>query len=539
MQSALSHEQAGSAYTLRVPIIASTSDTDGEPVAPVPATGNAPVDVVILGGGPAGAAAARLIAGWGHRVVLLTRPSARQTLGESLPPSAGKLLDRIGVSAAVDGARFVRATGNTVWWGTAAARVERFPGGALGWQLPRGAFDRLMLAEAEGAGARIVRGAVVREVVPGSPETSGTVVRYELGGRQGSITARWVLDCTGRVGLLARRGWRRPDPSGRTLALVGIWERRDGWEMLDDDTHTLVESYGDGWAWSVPVSRERRYVTVMVDPALTAVRSEGESAGLATIYRSELAKAAQLDALAHAGRWAARLTAAPFARDASSYTATRFAEDGVLLVGDAASFVDPLSSYGIKKALSSAWLASVVVHTVLLDAAMRQPALELYDRREREMHDGLRRRFADLSRDAAGEQATDFWRARAAGDAGEDAEPDVAALRSDPEVLAALDAMRRRTSIALRASPGVQRVERPVVRGDRVALEEHLVVPAFRDGVRYIRSIDLATLVALAPAYEQVPELYAAYNRAAPPASLPDFLGALSVLVAKGLLDLA
>jgi hypothetical protein len=77
------------------------------------------------------------------------------------------------------------------------------------------------------------------------------------------------------------------------------------------------------------------------------------------------------------------------------------------------------------------------------------------------------------------------------------------------------------------------------VLGDRVRLEEHLVVPAFRDGVRYLRSIDLVKIVALAPEYDQVPELYAAYNRAANPAPLPDFLGALSVLVGKGLLDLA
>ena len=72
-----------------------------------------------------------------------------------------------------------------------------------------------------------------------------------------------------------------------------------------------------------------------------------------------------------------------------------------------------------------------------------------------------------------------------------------------------------------------------------MGLEEHLVVPAFRDGIRYIRSVDLVTIVALAPAYDQVPDLFAAYNRAVAPAPLPDFLGALSVAVGKGILDLA
>jgi hypothetical protein len=318
-----------------------------------------------------------------------------------------------------------------------------------------------------------------------------------------------------------------------------VWHRRGGWHALDDDTHTLVESYDGGWAWSVPVSRERRYVTVMVDPSVTAIRTPDATARLTPIYSAELTRAVRLDAITRAGRPTARLTTPPFARDASSYDGTRFSDDGVLLVGDAASFVDPLSSYGIKKALSSAWLASVVVHTALVDEAMRSPALELFDRRERTMRDALRRRFAELSRDAAGSAATDFWQRRSSVEAGDEGDADVGSLRQDRDVLAAFDALRSRDAVSLRLAPTLRRVERPTVRADRVVLEEHLVVPAFRDGVRYLRNVDLVQLSSLAPRFDQVPDLYAAYNRAAPPAPLPDFLGALSVLIAKGILDLA
>jgi flavin-dependent dehydrogenase len=498
-----------------------------------------PLDALILGGGLAGAAAGRLLAGWGHSVVVLTRPPARQSLAESLPPSAEKLLERLGVRAAVDRAGFVRATGNTVWWGTPTPRVEAFPAGSLGWQVSRHELDRVLLAEAEAAGARVVRGAVVQDVSVSAGAEGTSSVHYDVGGGHSSTSARWVLDCTGRTGLLARRGWRRADPAGRTLALVGVWDRNGGWDMLADDTHTLVESYDGGWAWSVPVSRERRYVTVMVDPSLTAVRATDGTSRLTTTYRAELAKAPALDALTRAGSAPARLVDDPFARDASSYDATRFTDDGVLVVGDAASFVDPLSSFGMKKALSSAWLAAVVVHTALRGESMRGPALELYERRERAMYDALRNRFAELSREAGSSAAADFWRARSTSDSGDDGEPDVVALRQDPDVLAAFETMRQRASVAFRPSPRLQRVERPTVHGDCVALEEHLVVPAFRDGIRYIRSIDLVKVVALAPAYDQVPDLFAAYNRAAAPAPLPDFLGALSVAVGKGMLDLA
>jgi hypothetical protein len=82
-------------------------------------------------------------------------------------------------------------------------------------------------------------------------------------------------------------------------------------------------------------------------------------------------------------------------------------------------------------------------------------------------------------------------------------------------------------------------VNRPVVRGHRIALEEHLSAPAAPDGVRYCRNVDLVVLARLAPRFEQVPDLYEAYNRAAPPAPLPDFLGALSTLVGFGMLTLA
>ena len=501
------------------------------------------VDAVILGGGPAGAVAARLLAARGHSVVVLARAPARPALAESVPPSAGKLLERAGVRAAIDHAGYVRATGNTVWWGTAAPRVEAFGAGALGWQVPRDRFDRLLLAEARQAGAVVVHPAVVRDVILRAGEDGTSLVHYESRGRPSSLFARWVLDCTGRAGLLARRDWRRADPAGRTLAIAAVWHRRGGWDALADDTHTLVESYDGGWAWSVPVSRERRHVTVMVDPAVTSVRPADGAAGLTGTYLEELAKAPRLAALTRSGVRPPRLTSPPFARDASSYDAARAADDSVLLVGDAASFIDPLSSYGIKKAMASAWLASVVVHTALVDAAMRRPALELYERRERTVYDALRRRFAELSRDAVGSEATAFWRARAAGDhaddGADDGEPDVAAFRRDPDVLAALDAMRQRSSVAFRPSARLHRVHRPTVRGDRVALEEHLVVPAFRDGIRYIRSVDLVTIVALAPAYDQVPDLFAAYVRAVALAPLPDFLGALSVAVGKGILDLA
>ena len=236
----------------------------------------------------------------------------------------------------------------------------------------------------------------------------------------------------------------------------------------------------------------------------------------------------------------ATLVDAPWGCDASPYSAAATADEGMLLVGDAASFVDPLSSFGVKKALASAWLASVTVHTALLDSGMTRAALGLFSTRERAMYENLQRQSADLSREAAGTYATEFWQSRADATFDESSrELDASSLRSDPRVLGAFEELKLRSSVQLRFGESLRVVEQAMVRGNRVVLETHLVAPAMPDGVRYCRNVDLVVIAQLASRYEQVPDLFDAYNRSAPPAPLPDFLGALSTLIGLDMLSLA
>ena len=532
--------------------------------------------VIVLGGGPAGSAAARLLSLWGHRVLLLTRPSARPPFAESLPPSCRKLLDPLGVTPAMEAAGFVKTTGNTVWWGEAEARHHAFGGDETGYQVRRDVLDGLLLDAAAAAGVQVRRDALVREVnlaagamdsppsdanpeiggappaasgathrsmptagpaigagpesIPGDAPTS--IVRFDTGGQHHTSQAPWVLDATGQAGLLARRGWRRAVPGPRTLALVGAWNSPSGWD-LEDETHTLVESYRAGWAWSVPVSLTVRHFAVMIDPEKTPVEGRGN---LEAAYRHELGATRQFRRLLEA----ATPIQGPWATDASAYDATRAAGPGVLLAGDAASFIDPLSSYGVKKALASGWLAAVVVNTCLRDPSLQAPALSFYDARERVMYESLTQQSAELAREAATTHDHAFWRDRAAPGAFTDgAEPDVTALRDDADVLAAFRMIREAPSLRLRESARLTRIAKPVVRENRIVLMEHIAAPAFPDGIRYLRGVDLPFLVELASQFDQVSDLYEAYHRGAAPIALPDFLGALSVLVGKGLMERA
>ena len=501
-----------------------------------------PFDAVIIGGGPAGAAAARLLASWGHSVRLLTRTvDHTRSLGESLPPSCEKLFDLLGATDAINNGGFLASTGNTVWWGEGTTRTAAFVDGATGWQVVRHDFDALLLRLAASAGAQVVRSALVRDVrlasASGRAGPAVSTVEYDTEDQpRHAVQASFVLDCSGRAGVVARRGYRVADPTQTTLALAATWTRPDGWGLADA-SHTLVETYADGWAWSVPVTPQRRYVTVMVDPRTTDL---GADRGVISRYEREIGKTAALRGLLEG----ATRDTVPWGCDASLYHADVCGGPGVLLVGDAASFIDPLSSYGVKKALASAWLAAVVVHTSLTNVSLAGVALELFTAREREIHDASVRQSTTFFAEAAARHLHPFWTGRAsAGDPAAGPEPpadvDIARLREDAAVLAAFEALRGARQIRLRCGDRLRIEARPALTTREVVLEERLVLPTWPadgHGVRFLRDIDLVRLVELAPEHEQVPDLFEAYIRRCPPVSLPDFLGALSVLLAKGAL---
>lgn len=456
------------------------------------------------------------------------RPPRHAPLAESLPPSCTKLFEQLGVRDAMDAANFVRATGNTVQWAGSALRVELFDVGLLGYQVARNEFDALMASEARSIGAEVHEDATVRDVTRANDHWR---VSFERPSGAGECAAHWVLDASGRAGVLARRGWRRADGAARTIAIAAIWQSASNWPM-DEPSHTLVESYDGGWAWSVPITSRRRFVTVMIDPGLTTISGRAE---LSAAYRRELGKTSAISALVAGAEQIGEV----WGCDASPYSAERVSGDQALLLGDASSFVDPLSSFGVKKALASAWLGSVAVHTALIDSRAGAAAVELFAERERTMYDHLQRQSAMLSRDAADAHDSGFWLGRADVAEPVAGELDVAALRSDARVLAAFARLRQQESLQLRAGDSLTFTERATVRGNRVVLQEHLATPTMPQGVRYCRNVDLVVIARLAGQFTQVPDLFDAYNRAAPPAPLPDFLGALSTLIGLELLTLA
>lgn len=478
-------------------------------------------DAIVIGAGPAGCAAAIVLAEAGRSVLVIDRPrGGRRALAESIPPSARRILTELGVDQAVASAGFQPWLGNTVWWADVPPRVEHFSNDAVGFQVDRHRFDHVLRDAAVRAGATLVEG-TVRSATP-------PVVTIDVDGCEEQATAPWILDCSGRAGVLARHGLREMEDTHRTVALAGIWRTTSAWPA-DFEGHTLVASHADGWAWSVPVARDVRYITVMVDPVRSHLTKDAPAL---EVYQAELAKVAPFaDLLASAA-----LVAGPWGADASLYGASRHSGPGFLLVGDAATFIDPLSSFGVKKALTSGWLAGIVVTSIVDAPSMQTAALEFFESRERQVSGSFRRQAARYAEDAGARHP--FWQARAAlGQIdGEDEIVDPSLLAGDPSVVAALRVLQQQPVLSVRQGDDVKVIQRPVIRGSRLVMDDHVALPAWPDGVRYIRNVDVLLVLRLAPEHRDVGELYDAVVRIQPGVGLPDFLGVLATLVARGAL---
>lgn len=483
------------------------------------------VDAVIIGGGPAGASIGRLLAAWGHSVLVLAAASDRSRgLAESLPPSTRKLLAEIGVLDAVDAAGFLPGAGNTAWWASDEPRIETFE--TPGYQIFRPDFDALLLDCARRAGAD-VRCAVVRRVDLES--AASACVEYDdrgagatgvnEAGRRTTLRCRFVIDASGRAGVLARR-FRQPGDD-RVFAYVGVWRSEYGWPV-NDPTHTIVETFDDGWAWSVPIRR-----TENVERRTAEIRHIGVMVGEpGRSYDRHIAQTRAIKRLTGDA-----ILERTFACDASTYSSMKYAGSPFLLAGDAGSFIDPLSSFGVKKALASAWLAAVAVHTSLTHPDRQTVALEFFGEREREMQQAHAARSREFARQAYERHRSAFWERRCAGAPDAERESESAALPPPSHVETVFERFKASPSIDLGLVDGLPLEPRPVVRGREIVVED-----AFAGGLRFVGNVDLLKLAEMAPRHRQVPDLFDAYCRDCSPVPLPNVVSGLSLLVAKGIL---
>jgi flavin-dependent dehydrogenase len=477
-------------------------------------------DALVIGGGPAGATAAALLASWGRSVVLIHHDASQPSLAESLPASTCKLFRFLGQLDAVDAAAFHPNHGNISHWAGKEARTSTEPG----YHVHRGAFDRVLRGHARAVGATVVD-AQVRHV----DIKDAIHIDCVAGPRAAAYDSRFVLDCSGRAGVIARRGLRKAG-GYRTLAITAEWEC-PAWP-IDERAHTIVDSYAHGWAWSVPVSDTRRQCTVMVDADLMTV----SKSALAATYYAELRETGSI--FGRLARCTQRTE--PWGCDASLYACVRAAEGNALLVGDAASFIEPLSSAGVKKALTSAWRAAVAVNTALEKPGMQDIAFDYHDRRERGVYVDCLRRSAAFFKNAAEVHHDEFWARRAASleerddaCAGEAIDIDLAA---DPAIRETFERLRTLPVLDLSVAPHLRFEPVAVVEDREVVLRDGVRLPGVSAPVRYGAGVDLPALIRLAAECRDIESLIQAYHTRVAVIDPRDLVAGLSLLVARGLM---
>jgi len=375
-------------------------------------------DVVVAGGGPAGSTAATMIAMRGHRVLLLEKHRfPRYQIGESLLPSTVHGLCRIlGVADEVAAAGFTLKRGGTFRWGRnpepwqfSFAMSPRLPDPAsTAFQVERSRFDEILLRNAARKGAEVREGCTVRGVIEADGRVCGVEYDDPDGARR-TAHARYVIDASGNTSRLHARagGPRVYSDFFRNLAVFGYFA---GGARLPEPHagNIFCAAFDAGWIWHIPLRDDLTSVGAVIGPEhRAAVQRDPRAAWRAMIDACPEVRTKLTGVPAS--------TEAPYdqvrVRKDYSYWKQAFTAPGMLLVGDAACFVDPVLSSGVHLATYGALLAARSLNAVLGGDVPEERSLAEFEARYRREYGTFYEflvSFYDMQRD----EQSYFWQAK-------------------------------------------------------------------------------------------------------------------------------
>lgn len=322
---------------------------------------------MVVGGGPGGAACAGLLAREGAEVVVLERDAfPRHHVGESLQPATTELLDaHLGLGPALAAAQFPHKYGAVYVWGESRApwtvlfdpRLEATvdgldEAGLLGggfehaYNVDRAVFDAILLDGARDAGAEVRHGWQVLGPLGDAEGVRGVRVRGPDGDQD--LLADAVVDASGQHCLLGRAfRLTRAVEDLRSTATYAYYDGAGGVPGVLGRHVQWVVTVPHGWAWFIPVSETRTSVGVVHQGRTRLTEADFHAAVAAAGFPVDGATVATVAGrvLHHARDW--------------SFTHRRLQGPGWVLIGDAASFVDPILSGGVDFAVRTGFSAAL------------------------------------------------------------------------------------------------------------------------------------------------------------------------------------
>lgn len=334
-------------------------------------------DVAVVGGGPAGATAAALLARAGLEVACFERERfPRFHIGESLLPANVPLFERLGLMPRLEAAGFMKKYGATFIDDVEGRKTvfnfrARVALADHAFNVPRADFDRLLLDHAVKEGAAVFEGAEVDQVAV-EPEGVRLGIRTDDGARY-PVEAAFLVDASGRDALLAARiGRREPMPSLGKVALFAHFRGAERWPGRLEG-HIRIYLFEHGWFWWIPFAGDLTSIGCVLHQRVVKARQ----APLEGLFEEMIAACPSVAAgLSGATRVTGVWSAANF-----SYRTQPAVGDRFVAIGDAVTFVDPIFSTGVYIAMQSAELAARIIAEGFRRGDFRASRFDGYRRR--------------------------------------------------------------------------------------------------------------------------------------------------------------
>lgn len=323
-------------------------------------------DAIVIGCGPAGSSASAVLAGKGRRVLVLEREKfPRYHIGESLIPYTYFPLERIGMIDKMKASHFTNK--HSVQFVSQDGRASHpfyffkqlEHDAARTWQVLRSEFDQILMDNAREKGAEVLEEITVRETIQEDGYCVG-VRAVNTRGEPLEFYAPITLDATGRDAFsVTRHGWKVRDPY---LNKIAIWTYYKGALRdpgIDEGATTVAYVAEKGWFWYIPLAGDVLSVGIVAEKDYLYSGSKD----LAEIFHREVGNNVWIQQHLAPGR-----QFGPYRVTGEySYRSRHCAANGLVLIGDAFAFLDPVFSSGVFIALRSGEMAADEVDRALTD----------------------------------------------------------------------------------------------------------------------------------------------------------------------------